>query len=238
MNIDKEYKANILYVEDDATLSFVTKDNLQQFGYKVSHFENGQIALNNFTFHNFDICILDIMLPKMDGYELAKRIREINNEIPILFLSAKSQTEDKIHGLKLGADDYITKPFSMEELRLKIEIFLKRKKVQSQENNENELVEAGLYQLNVKNQVLSIKGKPDIKLTLRETLLMKLLFENQNILIKRETILTQIWGDDSYFNGRSLDVFMSRIRKYLADDTLLQIENIRSIGFRLNVSDN
>jgi DNA-binding response OmpR family regulator len=236
--MDKDNKVNILYVEDDATLSFVTIDNLQQFGYKVYHFENGQIALNNFTFHSFDICILDIMLPKMDGYELAKRIREINNEIPILFLSAKSQTGDKIHGLKLGADDYITKPFSMEELRLKIEIFLKRKKVLSQDQNKIELVEAGLYQLNVKNQVLSIIGKSDIKLTLRETLLMKLLFENQNILVKRETILTQIWGDDSYFNGRSLDVFMSRIRKYLADDAQLQIENIRSIGFRLNVSEN
>lgn len=238
MNTNKVYKTNILYVEDDATLSFVTKDNLQQLGYKVYHFENGQLALNNFTFHNFDICILDVMLPKMDGFELAKRIREINQEIPILFLSAKSQSEDKIHGLKLGADDYITKPFSMEELQLKIEVFLKRKKVLSPEHNEYEFIEAGSYQLDVKNQVLLVKGMKDSKLTLRETLLTKLLFENQNVLIKRETILTQIWGDDSYFNGRSLDVFMSRIRKYLANDPQLQIENIRSIGFRLNVSEN
>ncbi len=232
MNTPKTNYINILYVEDDSTLAYVTKDNLEQYGYNVIHFENGQIALNNFTAHPFNICILDIMLPKMDGFELAKRIRKINREIPILFLTAKSQTDDKIHGLKLGADDYITKPFSMEELVLKIEIFLKRNRIINE--NESQIVVAGSYSLDINNQLLIIK-KNETKLTLRETSLIKLLFENQNVLLKRDRILTHIWGNDSYFSGRSLDVFMSRIRKYLSNDQNLQIENIRSIGFRLNV---
>jgi len=236
MNIFKANNIKILYVEDDIALTFVTKDNLEQFGYEVIHFENGQLALNNFTLHAFNLCILDIMLPKMDGFELAKRIREINREIPILFLSAKSQTEDKIQGLKLGADDYITKPFSMEELRLKIEVFLKRKTIQSADNDINEIIEVGAYKLDTKNQLLVFKQQNQ-KLTLRETFLIKLLFTNCNALVKREEILTQIWGDDSYFNGRSLDVFISRLRKYIAKDNTLNIENIRSIGFRLNFKD-
>lgn len=224
---------SILYVEDDPALAFVTKDNLEQFGYKVIHYDNGQLAISNFTFHKFDLCILDIMLPKMDGYELAKRIREINLEIPILFLSAKSETEDKIHGLKIGADDYITKPFSMEELRLKIEVFLKRHKITEPELDE-EILCAGSYSLDVKNQLLK-SGTYEKKLTLRETTLLKLFFSNQNVLLRREDILKKIWGDDGYFSGRSMDVFMSRTRKYLAEDEGLQIENVRSIGFRLSV---
>jgi len=232
-NINKQ-QINILYVEDDPTLAFVTKDNLEQFGYKVIHFENGQVALNNFTCFNFNLCILDIMLPKMDGFELAKRIREINSEIPILFLSAKSNTEDKIYGLKQGADDYLTKPFSIEELQLKIEVFLKRKNVIKLDVGELHEIKAGAFVLDIKNQILRINNEEQ-NLTLRETRLINLLFSNKNLLLKREEILNNIWGDDSYFNGRSLDVFMSRIRKYLSSDNSLQIENIRSIGFRLNV---
>jgi DNA-binding response OmpR family regulator len=228
-----EQSITILYVEDDKTLSFLTKDNLEQFGYKVVHFENGQVALSNFTLHKFDLCVLDIMLPKMDGFELAKRIREINTDIPILFLSAKSQLEDKIQGLELGADDYITKPFSMEELKLKIEVFLRRNKITSTKNIENRILKIGNYKLDVANQILLFDTEED-RLTLRETNLIELLFANKNQLIKREEILTKIWGDDSYFNGRSLDVFMSRIRKYLKKDPNISIENIRSTGFRLN----
>ncbi|MDA3893332.1 MAG: response regulator transcription factor [Salinivirgaceae bacterium] len=233
MNDVKEHNKSILYVEDDPALAFVTKDNLEQFGYKVMHFDNGQLALNNFAQHEFNLCVLDIMLPKMDGYELAKRIREINTEIPILFLSAKSQTEDKIHGLKIGADDYITKPFNMEELRLKVEVFLKRQKIIEVEEKQ-QLIKVGKYTLDLSNQLLAHE-KAEKKLTLRETTLLKMLFMNSNTILKRNEILKKIWGDDSYFNGRSLDVFMSRIRKYLAYDEKLQVENIRSIGFRLNV---
>lgn len=233
MNTYNTHNISILYVEDDPALAFVTKDNLEQFGYKIIHYENGQQAISNFTFHKFDLCILDIMLPKMDGYELAKRIRDINQEIPILFLSAKSEIDDKIKGLKLGADDYITKPFSIEELRLKVEVFLKRNKITEPEQIEEILI-AGSYTLDVKNQMLK-SGNLEKKLTLRETTLLKLFFNNQNILLKREEILKKIWGDDGYFSGRSMDVFMSRTRKYLSEDKNLQIENVRSIGFRLVV---
>lgn len=222
---------NIFYVEDDKTLAFVTKDNLEQFGYQVTHFENGQLAIDDFKHNNYDLCILDIMLPIMDGFELAKRIRKINLEIPILFLSAKSQTEDRVHGLTLGADDYITKPFSMEELKLKIEVFLKRHKVLDL-NSLDAPIQAGLYKLDVNNQYLLFNDSKT-KLTKRETLLVHLFFDNPNHILKREDLLCKIWGDDSYFNGRSLDVFVSRIRKYLSKDSSLQIENIRSIGFRL-----
>lgn len=224
-------KVNILYVEDDKTLAYVTKDNLERNGYFVQHFENGQLALNNFTQANFDICILDIMLPKMDGYELAKSIRKINNEIPIIFLSAKSQTEDRIHGLELGADDYLTKPFSIDELQLKIEVFIKRNRITYNKESNTQLV-AGAYILDFNNQLLK-NNNNEIKLTHRETLLLSFFFKNQNKLLKREDLLMKIWGDDSYFNGRSLDVFVSRVRKYLKSDPTLKIENIRSTGFRL-----
>lgn len=221
----------LLYVEDDTTLAFVTKDNLIQFGYRVIHFEDGQIALSNFTKYEIDLCILDIMLPKMDGFQLAKKIREINQEVPILFLSAKSQTEDKIQGLELGADDYIVKPFSMDELHLKIEVFLRRHKISSP-GKKPKVIKVGKYELNIPNQVLHFYTV-QTKLTQRETLLIALLFENKNQLIKRTEILNKIWGDDNYFNGRSLDVFVSRIRKYLKNDPDIIIENIRSTGFRL-----
>ncbi len=229
-------KKNILYVEDDKTLAFVTKDNLERFGYCVTHYENGQIALSNFEIQKFSLCILDIMLPKMDGFELAKRIRKIDCDIPILFLSAKSQTEDRIQGLEIGGDDYITKPFSMEELRLKIEVFLKRDKVNEPNSKEAHLANVGAYLLDTQNLLLKL-GEEQKKLTQREAKLINMFFQNQNKLIKREELLLKIWGDDSYFNGRSLDVFVSRIRKYLSKDASLNIENVRSIGFRLNVSE-
>ncbi|HAM97074.1 MAG TPA: DNA-binding response regulator [Marinilabiliales bacterium] len=223
----------LLYVEDDKSLAFVTRDNLQQFGYKVIHFENGQTALSNLTSYKFDLCLLDIMMPKMDGFELAKRIREINHDVPILFLSAKAGVDDRIQGFKLGADDYLTKPFSMEELRLKIEVFLKRNRVWNQSKNMSNQLKIGNSILDYQNQLL-YSGAVQTKLTLRETLLLEHLFSHANQIVKREDILMRIWGDDSYFNGRSLDVFVSRIRKYLSGDTSIEIENIRSIGFRLH----
>ncbi|MGE4290480.1 MAG: response regulator transcription factor [Salinivirgaceae bacterium] len=225
-------KACILYVEDDSALSFVTRDNLEEMGYKVVHFDDGKTALSNFSAQHFDLCLLDVMLPKMDGFELARRIREINASIPILFLSAKTTIEDRIEGLKLGGDDYLTKPFSMDELLLKIEVFIKRNKVSNFDLEPVQHLKAGAYALDVPNQML-VCHKITIKLTLKETRLLALLFTRQNQLIPRQEILLQIWGDDSYFNGRSLDVFISRIRKYLKHDPHLEIESIRSIGFRL-----
>ena len=223
----------ILYVEDDKTLSFLTKDNLEQMGFKVIHFENGLLALQQFTSYKFDICLIDVMLPKMDGFELVKQIRAINQEIPILFLSARSGIDDRIMGLTLGGDDYLTKPYSMEELRLKLDVFLKRNRLFPINNSSNEHFKVGGSELDSKNQLILIHGK-EIKLTLRETNLIELFFLNRNQIMKREEILMKVWGNDSYFNGRSLDVFISRIRKYLSSDPLIDLESIRSIGFRLN----
>ncbi len=224
---------NILYVEDDKTLAFITKEQLEQMGFSVTYFENGLLALQQFSLMKYDICLIDVMLPKMDGFELVRRIREINRDIPIMYLSARTDINDRITGLKLGADDYITKPYSMEELLLKIDMFLKRNRLITSENGVISKLNAGSSQLDVKNQQLIVLGNVK-KLTLRETNLIELFFLQRNQIIKRDDILLRIWGNDSYFNGRSLDVFISKIRKYLDRDKELTIESIRSIGFRMN----
>ena len=222
----------ILYAEDDETLAFLTKDNLEQNQYQVSHFSDGKSSLEAFKNNNYAICILDIMLPKMDGFELASEIRKRDLEIPIIFLSAKTLKEDRIKGLRLGADDYLVKPFSIEELLLKIEIFLKRshKKI----DNEKIIYSIGKFQFDTKNYVL-ICGNEKINLTQRESDLLKLLLDNKNLVLKREEILTSLWGNDDYFMGRSLDVFISRLRKILSNEKGISIENLHGIGFRLSM---
>ena len=223
--------AKILYVEDDLSLSFVTRDQLEKRGYDVLFCDTGIKALEAFQIHLFDICIFDVMLPVMDGFELAKKIRLENKQIPIIFLTARSMQEDKLEGLKLGGDDYMTKPFNIEELCLKIEVFLKRKEVQKEGK---EFYAIGSYQLDVKEQKLSI-GKDQRQLTLKETKLLSLLSLKENTIIKRENILLNLWGKNDYFLGRSLDVFISRLRKYLKKDENIHLENIRGVGFKLNV---
>ena len=225
----KHMKASILYVEDDETLSFVTKDNLEIQGYEITHFADGLTAQkeikNNISAYH--LCILDVMLPEVDGYALAETIRERNSQIPILFLTAKSLKDDRIHGLKLGADDYITKPFSIEELILKIDIFLKRSQVS---NSAVSVYSLGQYEFNHKN--LSLKwGDEEKILTQKEADLLKLLAEHQNEVLKRSFILENVWGEDDYFLGRSLDIFISRLRKYLGKDNSLTIKNIHGVGF-------
>jgi len=222
----------ILYVEDDLSLSFVTRDQLKKNGYEVISSDNGNEAFQIFKTTNFDICILDVMLPEMDGFELAKKIREINNQIPILFLTARSMQEDKIEGLKLGGDDYMTKPFNIEELCLKIEVFLKRKEILKEPEKYYKI---GAYKLDVKEQMLNL-GVEERPLTLKETKLLSLLCQKKNSIIKRENILIDLWGKNDYFLGRSLDVFISRLRKYLKKDKNIYIENIRGVGFKLNVN--
>lgn len=222
-------KATILYVEDDETLSFVTKDNLELNGYNVVHFADGKSALDQFTKYNFDLCILDVMLPEMDGYTLASSIRKSDQETPILFLTAKSLKEDRIHGLKLGADDYITKPFSIEELILKIEIFLKRKFVNQPATNNTSL---GKFTFDHRNLKLTSEDGSS-NLTQKEADLLKLLLDNKNNTLTRESILKKLWGENDYFLGRSMDVFISRIRKHLRPDPRLKIENVHGVGFRL-----
>lgn len=225
-------KFRILYTEDDETLAFLTKDNLESNNYEVIHCCDGKLGLETFKKENFDICILDIMMPKMDGFELATEIRKTNNDIPIIFLSAKTLKEDRIKGLRLGADDYLVKPFSIEELLLKIEIFLKR----SQKNFQVEkpVYEIGKYQFDINNFILFNENEK-ISLTQREAELLKLFLDNKNSVLKREQILTSLWGDDDYFMGRSLDVFISRLRKILINEKGILIENLHGIGFRFSV---
>ena len=224
-------KFKILYAEDDETLAFLTKDNLEQ-NYDVTHCENGEIALSTFKKEVFDICILDIMMPKLDGFELAEGIRKLNADVPIIFLSAKTLKEDRIKGLRIGADDYLVKPFSIEELILKIEIFLKR-------SNKTSIVETkfytlGKYQFDSKN-FLVFNDAEKISLTQRESDLLKLFIDNKNVVLKREEILKSLWGTDDYFLGRSLDVFISRLRKILASEKTIAIENLHGIGFRFSI---
>jgi DNA-binding response OmpR family regulator len=227
-----DQKAKILYVEDDLTLSFVTRDNLELHGYTVDFTDNGLDALKMFDENRYDLCILDVMLPKMDGYALAERIRSVNQEIPIIFLTAKSTKEDKIYGLRLGADDYITKPFSIEELVLKIEVFLKRSGRKPAREADTGSCDFGHFRFDMANHRLeSPEGKR--QLTHREAELMKVLCLNRDTIVKRDDLLMKVWGDDHYFASRSLDVFISRLRKYLKSDPSVKIENIHNVGYRL-----
>lgn len=224
-------KAHLLYVEDDESLSFVTRDNLELQGYQITCCDDGKKALEIISKETFDLCILDVMLPEIDGFTLAEEIRKRDTEVPILFLTAKSLKEDKIHGLKLGADDYITKPFSIEELILKIEIFLRRSKITLPKPASHYKI--GRFDFDYENLSLSSNGKSE-RLTQKEADLLRFFIEHKNQVVKRSTILEKIWGQDDYFLGRSLDVFISRLRKYLKKDTDLKIENIHGVGFRLN----
>ena len=227
----KQFK--ILYVEDDETLAYLTKDNLELNGFEVIRFPDANAVTENFTAQAYDICILDIMLPGKDGFELATEIRKINNEIPIIFLSAKTLKEDRVKGLKLGADDYLVKPFSIEELVLKIDVFLQRSRKNFTENHH---YQTGIFSFDSLNYEISC-GKEKTVLTQREADLLKLFLQNPNRVLKREEILKALWGTDDYFLGRSLDVFISRLRKILAKDPRISIENLHSIGFKYAVAE-
>ena len=225
-------KARLLYVEDDETLSFVTKDHLEMQGYDVTHCPDGLTAKEVVENNEFDLCILDVMLPHIDGFTLAENIRKQNRDIPILFLTAKSMKEDRLEGFKLGGDDYVTKPFSVEELVMRIEVFLRRSKVESAEAPVQ--FEIGHFTFDYPNLELT---SPDDKATLtqKEADLLRFICQRPNQVIKRSDILIEVWGKDDYFLGRSLDVFISRLRKYLKSDPSLKIENLHGVGFRFQV---
>lgn len=229
MNTSSSNKAHILYVEDDESLSFVTRDNLELQGYRITYCADGRQAQQAINQQEFDLCILDVMLPEIDGFTLAEEIRKYNPHVPILFLTAKSLKEDRLHGLRIGGDDYITKPFSIEELILKIEVFLRRSQVVQPSSKK---IRIGRFELDYPNLTLQYQGQ-EKRLTQKEADLLKLLSEHRNEIIKRSTILEKLWGQDDYFLGRSLDVFISRLRKYLRADEHLKIENIHGVGFRL-----
>ncbi len=224
-------KPRILYAEDDATLAFLTTDNLEQQEYDVVHCSDGSVCLKTFKSGKFDLCILDIMLPKVDGFELASEIRKADADIPIIFLSAKTLKEDRLKGLRLGADDYLVKPFSIEELILKIEVFLKRS--QKKSAPATRLYTLGKYQFDSASFHIW-NDNEKITLTQRESELLKLFLDNKNKVLKREEILNALWGDDDYFMGRSLDVFISRLRKIVSSQEGIAIENLHGIGFRFS----
>jgi DNA-binding response OmpR family regulator len=224
-------KATLLLVEDDSNLGFVIKDHLDFRGYAVHWCKDGETAWNTFQSSSFDLCILDIMLPKMNGFELIKSIREHNEQVPVIFISARAFNEDKIEGLKLGADDYVIKPFSIEELVLRIEVFLKRSKKKTSSKN---LFTINEYTFNYSDQTLTYYCET-LTVTKKEAEVLKLLCTHLNETVKREDILKLIWGDDDYFMGRSLDVYISRIRKYLRHDRKVEINNIFAVGFKLTI---
>ena len=223
-------KKRILYIEDDETLAFLTADSLED-AYHVSHFANGNDGFKAFCASDFDLCILDVMLPDMDGFEIATAIRKRNQEIPIIFLSAKTMKEDRIKGLKLGADDYLVKPYSMEELRLKMEVFLQR----SQKTvTKPSVLQIGSFEFDPANYQIK-KNDQITTLTERESALLQFFYQHKNQVLKREIILMELWGSNDYFLGRSLDVFISRLRKIFKDEPNIRIENMPRIGFKMVV---
>ena len=234
----KKYKAKILLVEDDPNLSLVLVDYLEMLTYETLLCKDGVQGLNAFKSAHFDLCILDVMMPKKDGFSLAEDIRKLNQDIPIIFLTAKSLKEDRIRGFKVGCDDYITKPFSTEELSLRIDVILKRCMIKAKLSTieQQETFELGTYKFDYSNMTL-ISPKTKINLTRKEADLLKLLAENKNMILKRETALRAIWGDDDYFIGRSMDVFITKLRKYLKDDEKISITNIHGTGFKLEIEE-
>ncbi len=224
-------KATILLAEDDTTLSFVIKDSLQEAGYDVTTCTNGELAWQQFQKKDFDICLLDVNMPVRDGFALAKRIRQQSDVVPIIFLTAKSQEEDKLKGFAAGADDYVTKPFSMQELIMRIEVFLKRTKKLKADVKEEFIV--GRLRFNY-SELKIYDGEEIISLTQKEADLLKFLAGNVNKILKREEVLINVWGKDDYFLGRSMDVFITKLRKHFKADPSINLETIHGVGFRLN----
>ena len=229
---EKKYK--LLLVEDDDTLRFIIRDNLEQRNYDTDVAEDGEKAIHLFKNNNYDLIILDVMLPKIDGFQVAQTIRKTNQQVPVLFLTARSMTEDRILGLSLGGDDYISKPFSMEELHLKIKVFLKRSHSRPLSEKTNGGMQIGRYRFLFDEFSLSINDEIRT-LTLKEAELLKFFAENTNKVLSRSDILEKVWGSNDYFLGRSLDVFISRLRKFLSDDPSINIINLHGVGFRFSV---
>jgi DNA-binding response OmpR family regulator len=222
---------NILLAEDDADLRGILAQYLELQGFTVLAVANGQEGLDLFRKEHVDICILDVMMPVMDGFVLAQKIRKLDSFIPIIFLTAKNLKEDKLKGLKIGADDYITKPFEVEELILRIKNILRRSGRVGAEN-----MTIGGFEFRFDELTLKGYGE-EHQMTLKEAELLKYLVMNRNCVLKREQILKELWGEDDYFMGRSMDVFITRLRKYLQPEKTVSIDNIRGVGFILRINE-
>jgi len=227
-------KPKIFYVEDELFLARIVKESLESREFDVIMENDGAKALELFKRSQPDICVLDVMLPNKDGFEIAEEIREINENIPIIFLTAKTQTEDVVRGFAQGGNDYIRKPFSMEELIVRIQNLL-RLRQDGVKKISSESVRMGKYSFQINRQVLS-SGKEQRKLSFRESELLKLLYENRDKVIDRKDILNLLWGNDSFFNSRNLDVYITKLRSFLKDDPSLEIITIKGIGYRFVVS--
>ncbi|MFN7295242.1 MAG: response regulator transcription factor [Bacteroidota bacterium] len=230
----KEFKPRVLLVEDDPNLGNLLLEYLQAKEYDTTLAVNGKEGLTQFKNNVFDVCIFDVMMPVMDGFTLAREVRKLDAETPIVFLTAKSMKEDTIEGFNAGGDDYLTKPFSMEELLLRLKAILRRTKNQTLTNSDQNNFSIGEYKFDFNLQKLDVNGKAQ-KLTTREAELLKLLCINVNDVLDRTFALKSIWHDDNYFNGRSMDVYIAKLRKYLKEDSNLEIVNVHGKGFKLLV---
>ncbi len=226
-------KLNILLAEDDLNLGMLLVDYLETEGFNVKLCKDGELALKTFQNNMFDLCLLDVMMPKLDGFSLAKDIRLKDKNMPIIFITAKSLKEDKLKGYGLGADDYITKPFDEEELLWKIKAVIRRLPENSVELKP-EICTIGKYTFDFANQSLTIADKTK-RITEKESDILRYLSGHRNHVIKREDMLKELWGENDYFLGRSLDVFITKIRKYLKEDPEISIENVFGVGFIFNV---
>ncbi|CAI8190614.1 MAG: Transcriptional regulatory protein CusR [Flavobacteriaceae bacterium] len=226
---------NILLVEDDPNFGIVLRDYLNLNGFQVTLAKNGMEGFDRYKKGDYDLCILDVMMPYKDGYTLAKEIREDNTSVPIIFLTAKSMKEDVLQGYKVGADDFLNKPFDSEVLLAKIKTLLKRKSSETTVSQKQTDFQIGDFHLNAKLRFLTYKKEDPIKLSPKENDLLKLLALHLNDLMPRELALTQIWRDDNYFTSRSMDVYIAKLRKYLKQDPKVEILNIHGEGFRLVV---
>jgi DNA-binding response OmpR family regulator len=232
MDSDLAGKTRLMLVEDDPSLGFVTTEALKDEGYDVKLVRDGHQAFEVFFAGDFEICVLDVMLPKKDGFTLAREIRQLDSSVPILFLTAKSMQDDKMEGFELGADDYLTKPFEVEELVLRIEAVLKRARRNGVEKNARDIFQIGSFEFSFRSQELRREGEKK-KLTKKESELLRLLCIHEGRILEREVALKLIWGNDDYFLGRSMDVFITKLRKYLKEDPDVQIENVHGKGFKL-----
>jgi DNA-binding response OmpR family regulator len=225
----------VLLVEDDENLGIVTKDFLEMSGFKVTHCLDGKSGLDEYNRNEYDILILDVMLPQIDGFTLADTIRKKDTTTPIIFLTARSMKEDRVKGFKLGGDDYIVKPFSTEELKLRIEAILKR--TRKAYGSGNETYSIGPFQFNYSEHLLSSPNLGTRHLTKREADVLKMLCEHKNKILRRDIALKSIWGDNDYFMGRSMDVYITKLRKMLKTEDGVSISNIHNTGFKLEVEE-
>lgn len=224
-------KIKILLVEDDSNLATILSDFLTVKGFDVTQGLNGEEGFNLFKISKYDLCLIDIMMPKVDGFSLARKIRMIDKQVPFLFVTAKSMLDDKIEGFKIGADDYVTKPFSMEELILRINAILKRTKTDLVEDDRSAFI-LGDYKFDYAKRILNFNGIEQ-RLTQKESELLRLLCLNKNKILERSEALTRIWKEESYFTGRSMDVYITKLRGYLKQDKSIEIINVHGTGFKL-----